>query len=206
MEKCNKCKVNDAHTALEVCIVCIQKALQKPDMIINDLLAYANSYRDSCGKTKLYNACLREFKDTEISVAKDLLYASYSETLGNPILRKGSRMKKKSEFELDDIFDALDELIDRKQLSVICASTNVKGIPKYNPEELEDSSMVQRIIKLEKQMEQHSARLDENFARFADTKNDLEASTRSITNIQNEVQTSIKIATEAKECADTQKK
>ena len=65
--------------------------------------------------------------------------------------------------------------------------------------------MIQRIIKLEKQMEQHSARLDENFARFADTKNDLEASTRSITNIQNEVQTSIKIATEAKECADTQK-
>ena len=51
MEKCNKCEVNDTHTTLKVCTVCIQKALKKPDILINDLLAYANSYRDSCGKT-----------------------------------------------------------------------------------------------------------------------------------------------------------
>ena len=98
---------------------------------------------------------------------------------------------------------ALDELVDRQQVSVVCASINVKAIPKYNPEELDDSSMIQRIINVEKRLEQHSARLDENYARVADTKNDLEASSRCINNIQNEVQTSIKIANEAKECVDT---
>ena len=96
--------------------------------------------------------------------------------------------------------------MDRKQVSVICTSTNVKAVPRYNPEEVEDSSMIQRIINVEKILERHSARLDENYAHVADTKNHLEASTRSMNNIQNEVQTSLKIANEAKECVDTNTK
>ena len=96
--------------------------------------------------------------------------------------------------------------MDRKQVSVICASTNVKAVPRYNPEEVEDSSMIQRIINVEKILERHSARLDENYAHVADTKNEIEASTRNINNIQNEVQTSLKIANEAKECVDTNTK
>ena len=142
-------------------------------MIINDLLAYANSYRGSCGNSKLYNACLREFDDTEIYDAKELLYAEYQEILGIHTVQKGEKKKNSS---LEDIFKALDELVDRREVSVLCAFINVKAIPKYNPEELVDSSMIQRIIKLETIIKQHSARLDENYARVVDTKNEIDAS------------------------------
>ena len=202
MAKCTKCNENDALASFEVCIGRIQKALDKPDIIVNDLLAYANSYRGACSKTKLFNACLHEFKDTEIYDAKKLLFTEYQKILGTPVDRRDENRKNSS---LKDIFKALDELVDREQVSVICASINVKAIPRYNPEELEDSSMIQRIINVEKRIEQHSIRLDEYYARVADTQNEIEASTRSINNIQNDVQTSMKIANEAKECVDTHK-
>merc|ERR1711874_217311 len=90
MKKCTKCKVNEVNSTFEVCVGCIQKALEKSDIIINDLLAYANSYRGSCSKTKLFNACLHEFKDTEIYEAKEKLYAEYEEILGIPPVRIGA--------------------------------------------------------------------------------------------------------------------
>ena len=93
--KCNKCNVDDVHPPFEVCVKCIQKALEKSDIIINDLLAYANSYRGSCSRTKLFNACLHEFKDTKIYEAKELLYARYQEILGIPAVRIGAKKKKR---------------------------------------------------------------------------------------------------------------
>ena len=107
MAKCTKCKKNDAHTTFEVCSGCIHKALEKPDIIVNDLLAYANSYRGACSKEKLFNSCLHEFKDTEIYDAKKLLFAEYQEILGIPIMRKGENKKSSS---LEDIFKAWTSL------------------------------------------------------------------------------------------------
>ena len=205
MEKCIKCDLNVKYDTFANCKVCIQKALDKPEVIFNDLLAYVNSYRGSCGETKLLNACLLEFNDEDICVAKTTLFEEFKEILGEPQTRIGSKIKEKRIFNLEDIFEAFKELKDRKKVSVICASTNLRVIPKYNPEELEDKSMLQRIINIEKILNQHSTRLDENLARVAENKNDIEASSKSITNMQNEVQTSIKISNEARVFADIHK-
>ena len=199
MAKCNKCGWNDRTPLFcGICTECIQKVLDKPVVLINDLLAYFNSYRGSCEATKLRNACLRHFNDEDVSVAKIAIYEEHPIILGEPPKRVGSRQKQKKEFNMDDIVEAF-ELLDSKSVSVVCATSNVKAMPKYNPEELDEGSMLERIMLIEATLSEHKVRLDENLARVTENKCDLEAKSRSIINVQNDVQTSIKLANESKE-------
>ena len=195
MAKCIKCEVNDTHVSFEKCTECIQKALDKPEVIVNDVLTYINSYRSSCEKSKLYDVCIKHFGDEEIDAAKKAIYDEYPCILGEPTNRIGSRCKSKKDFVLGDIFEAFDEL-DRKSVIPCCASSNLRSIPRFNPEELNESSMLERLINMEHLLNEHKTRLDENYANITDNRSLIDDNHRSISNVQNEVQTSIKLTHE----------
>ena len=197
MGKCAKCEINDTFDSFDRCKECITNALGKSDIIINNLLAYVNSYRKRSTKVKLLNACIKFFLDTDIICAKVALYDEYNAVLGTAPRRNGSYLKDKSEFNLEDILDAFTAL-DRKGISVICASSNVNDLPKFNPEELDLSSILDRITSIENKLEEHGSKLDENYAHLTKNKSEIENSKRNITSVQNEVQTSINLANETR--------
>ena len=199
MAKCNKCDENDTHESFEKCMECIQRALNRPEVIINDILTYINSYRGACEKSNLFNACLKSFNEEDIATAKAAIYNEFGKTLREPPKRNGSAKKSKKEFNLEDILEAFYTL-DDKSISVVCASSNIKSIPRYNPEELDHSSMLERIIALEGKVQNHNLRLDENYGRITENKSLIEAADKSLTHVKNEVLTSIKLASESKEC------
>ena len=193
MAKCAKCETNDTFDTFDICKDCVKNALDKPDIIINNLLAYVNTYRKRSTNVKLFNACIKFFSKEDITSAKVALYDEYNVVLGTAPRRLGSKHKSKAEFELEDILEAFTAL-DRKSIDAICASSNVKDLPNYNPEELELSSIVERIISMENKLQEHSTRLDENFTHLTKNKSEIETNKRNISNIQNEVQSSINIA------------
>ena len=198
MTKCRKCEVNDTLVSFEKCTQCIQKALDKPDVILNDVLAYVNSYRGSSEKSNLLNVCLKHFNDEDITNAKTAIYEEHSSILGEQPRRVGGAKNSKKELSIEDIYDAFLTL-DDKSITVICASINIKSIPKFNPEELDHSSMLERILKLENSVLDHNNRLDENYARITENKNQIEATNKAITHVKDEVETSLTLANESKE-------
>ena len=161
MGKCAKCDINDTFDHFDRCKECITNALGKSDIIINNLLAYVNTYRKRSTTVKLINACLKFFLEEDIISAKVALYNDYNAALGTAPRRMGSYLKHKSEFNLEDILDAFAAL-DRKGITVICASSNVNDLPKFNPEELDLRSILERITTIENKLEDHASRLDEN--------------------------------------------
>ena len=207
MSKCNKCALNEICESFDKCKECIQHALDKPDVIINNVLAYVNSYRGASSRLKIHNVCIKYFSEEDLLTARTVLFEEYNEALSclkYPAKRVGSKFKTRSVMNMEDIFEAFDTL-DSKSISVICAASNIIDLPKYNPEEVELTSMLERIINIENKLEEHSSRLDENYARVTKNKSEIDENKRNIANAHNEVQTSIKIANETRAHVDEQK-
>lgn len=198
MAKCDKCETNEKHEPFNRCVDCIKYVMSKPDVIVNNTLAYINSYRHDGSTLKIQLACLKHFSDEEIELGKTLIYKENKYILGTPKNRVGSSKKTKSEFNLEDIFTAF-ETLDKKKIDICCVADNVKRLPKYNPEEVELSSILERIIKLENTSIDHGRKIDESYAREVKGNSIVEESKKDIIKAKNDVESCLKIVSDTME-------
>ena len=192
MAKCEKCRKNEKHQPFNRCIDCINHVLEKPEVIVSNVLAYAHSYRHEATKLRTQQTCVSVFSEEDIEAAKTLLFKEYENELGPLQKRNGSPQKSKALFNIEDIFGAF-ETLDKKRVNICCVADKVKLLPKCNPEEFELTSIMERIIQLEKKTEVNAKRIDESYAREIDSNNAVEASKRDIILAQTEVQSCMKI-------------
>ena len=173
MAKCERCDKNEKLESFNRCAQCIRYGMSKADIIVSNILAYVNIHRHGGSRLKIHEACMKRFSDDDIESAKELLFKEYEYVLGTPQKRVGSRLRNKSDFNMEDIFVAFENL-DKKNIEICCVSDNVKLLPKYDPEELALTSIVERILKLENKTEDHDKRLDEAYAREVKGNSDVE--------------------------------
>ena len=158
--KCDKCNktYQDEDIALSVgiihiCTECVDiAASNKKNIVIDNVLTYINSYRHGSSKMKMRDVCAGYYTEEEIFNAKVLLHSENPILFGELIRRQDSNVRTKEEANLDDIYDWFRKL-DDNELSVDVCANNIKRLPKYNPEEVEKTSMIERIIQLEESIQ-----------------------------------------------------
>ena len=157
-DKCNKsCQQNSIVISvgeIRICKTCVDNAASGCDsVIINEVLAYINVYRHSSNKRKMREACVGFYNEEEIFNAKVILHSVKPSLFGDCVKRQDSTAggRTKDEANIEDIYDWFRRLDDHDISLNICAK-NLKRVPKFNPEESENTSMLERIIKIEESM------------------------------------------------------
>ena len=192
MSKCVKCEAENKLHPFDKCIECIKYILGKPQVLISNVLAYVNSFRSGHSRLKVQLACLKGFDLKDIEDAKELLFKEYENILGTPIRRQGGSKKNISEYNIEDIYDAFTAL-DKKKIVVQCVADNIKLLPKFNPEELELSAILERLLKLEVKIEDHENRLDQGLAVEIKQASEIEVTKKLVQNVDNEVKNCMSI-------------
>ena len=205
MAKCIRCENDNILSPFDRCTGCIQAILEKPEVIINNVLAYVDSYRDGHPDLKIQIACLKFFSVDAIENAKKVLYKEYEAILGKYTNHIGSRQKYKSEFNMEDICAAFKEL-DKKNIKVSLVAENVKLLPKFTPEELEITSVLERIISLEAKVKEHEQRIDKGVAVDTSLKGDIDETNKTVENINNEVKSCLSLVNDTRSELDSQVK
>ena len=138
----------------KICKTCVETAASGCDnVVVNELLAYINTYRHSSNKRRIREVCSGFYTEDEIFDAKTVLHSKNPSLLGECVKRQDSSIggRTKVEANLDDIYDWFRKLDDH-EISVNTCAKNLRRVPRYNPEEAEKTSMMERIIQLEEAM------------------------------------------------------
>jgi len=131
---------------------------------INELLAYAQFYRDRSNVDSVRRVLNGFYTAAEINGAKKFLLAMFSEVLaGSSFLaeRRNTVSRPASGAEVDDIigiFDLIDNKLLLQDLSFVPADFD--RIPRYSPEDLNVSSVTEKQNILEAAVNNISSRLD----------------------------------------------
>ena len=159
--KCDNCNKNVQQNSvaitvgdIKICQLCVNNAASgRENTVINDVLAYINTYRHGSNKRKMREACSGFYTEEEIFGAKTELHSKNPSLFGEFIKRRDSPAGglTKEEANLDDVYDWFRKLDDNEIPITTCAS-NLRRVPKFNPEEAEKTSMLERIIQLEEAM------------------------------------------------------
>ena len=159
--KCDKCNKTYQQNSvaisvgdIKICKTCVDTAASGCDnVVVNEMLAYINSYRHGCNKRRMREACSGFYTEEEIFNAKTVLHSKNPSLFGECVKRQDSTVggRTKEEANLDDMYDWFRKLDDNDIYVNICAK-NLRRVPRFNPEEAENTSMLERIIKLEEAM------------------------------------------------------
>jgi len=126
----------------------------EPMLVVCELLAYLFTALHESSKDMLKRSVLQFYSDDEISGAKDSIWNAYSEEVLGKKMKRNNGERTIREKEVDDIAEAVS-LIDnnKKQWDMVtfCA-VDLKRIPKFSPEELDMTSVIERLSTLEKRM------------------------------------------------------
>ena len=109
---------------------------------------YVHYYRDRSSPAKLQEIIVKFYTEAEISAAKKLLIELYTEEMtGSELLtgRRSSTLRLAKEAEVEDIISFLD-IVDRKNVlgKVKFAALAYDRLPRYGPEELNLSAIVDK--------------------------------------------------------------
>lgn len=118
-------------------------------MIVNELLTYACFHLNNSTLDNIKKVMLDFYSHDEIIESKKLLWNISGIKLGSYIDRKTTEKRSCDDANLSDIFDALIELDLDDEIPEFVAK-DLKKIPERNPEELNLTSILERISKLEK--------------------------------------------------------
>ena len=167
--KCSNCnkKYHDDKTAItigecKICQFCVDNASSKPsNVLVNDVLAYINTYRAGCSRRKLRDVCSSYYTDEEIFSAKTILHSENPTIFGELIKRQDSKegskeQRSKEEANVDDIYEWFKKL-DEYNIEYIIYSSNIKRLPKFNPEETDNASILERLIQVEEMLKYNKA-------------------------------------------------
>ena len=159
--KCDKCsksyqKVEFAISVGEtnICQTCVNKAASDCENVaINEVLAFVDNYRHGSNKRRMREACSGYYTEEEIYNAKLILHSKNPGLFGECVKRQDSHNggRSKGEANVEDIYDWFRKL-DDNDITLNIYAKNLKRIPKFNPEEIESTSVLERLIKLEETM------------------------------------------------------
>ena len=149
--------------------------------------------------------CVSYYTEEEIFTAKALLHSHNPSLFGELVKRQDSKERTKEEANIDDLYDWFRKLDDSDISYTICAA-NMKRIPKYNPEEVDNITMLERILKLEETLKSdrdahlnlisRTCKIEEKVFNGAESlenkinsvKNDLDKTGSQVTQVFNDVQ------------------
>ena len=167
--KCSNCKEKYQAESIaitigecKICQLCVDSASSKPsNVLVNDVLAYINTYRAGCSKRKLRDVCSSFYTDEEIFSAKMMLHSENPTIFGELIKRQDSKegskdQRSKEEANVDDIYEWFKKL-DENNIEYTIYSNNIKRLPKFNPEEADNVSMLERLIQIEETLKENKA-------------------------------------------------
>ncbi|ELT87356.1 hypothetical protein CAPTEDRAFT_185535 [Capitella teleta] len=123
--------------------------------LCDPVLAYISMSLKKNTKEMIKRAALSHFSSKMLEAAKKVLWGVHSAELGENKARKGSSMKSKEEFVIDDILDGLS-LLDEKEVetNVVISVADLQLLPKVIPEETLAISVVERLSILEEEMKE----------------------------------------------------
>ena len=136
--KCVQCDAPGVNADYKVCGKCIAELLEessKAKPIMSNLLCYVSSYFSSASHVKIHISCLRAFSDAEIFEARDLLFSTYQAKLGAIQKRKDTPNRTRAQAVMEDIITAFTDLDRKDKISPMCATFDIKQMPKNTPEE-----------------------------------------------------------------------
>lgn len=126
--------------------------------MINSLLCYVNTYISSSTESSIRKTILEFYNPSEISEAKALLWEfmvnRYPDVNLDPCKerRQDGTTRSKIDIEVFDIIFILKKA-DVDKVDVKCATTDLRRVPGFEPEENNYFSLIERIERLEKKTE-----------------------------------------------------
>jgi hypothetical protein len=135
-----------------------------PELVINELLAYAGYYRNKSTTQDLRQTVLSSFTPSDISAAKRTLVQSFLQALEHCTStadRRDSQTRPAYEAEVDDILDIfhLLDAIPTVLSGITFVAADLDALPKFGPGELNIAAVVDRQTRTEAAVAQLSATL-----------------------------------------------
>ncbi len=162
------------------------------------VLGYIAGYIHQRPRDQIRDVIISQFSKDEINTAKSLLWdkCGHMDILNTPIHRVDSVMRGAHHAETEDIIDGIYKLytLDTPPSFVISA-IDVHRLPKCEPGELLEPSMLQRLMLVEAQMKQLHHTMDSTVTRCLQTEDRV---TGAITNAQSSSYASTTASTKSK--------
>lgn len=144
---------------------------QKKHITICDpVLAYVVFAMNSGTQEAIKNAVLGHFTSVQILTAKNALWTNVdNETIGKLINRKTTQTRKVEEANVADILCAIAKL-DKADVmpNVVISATDLGLIPRAHPEELNNISLCDRLVKIEHRINEMQGRILRNSTEIHD--------------------------------------
>jgi len=135
-------------------------------VICNELLAYICFYRDNSNATALRRVVISCFSAEDVSEAKKLMMQEFESIAdARPFFTKrhNSTSRSACEAEIDDIISLFDAVDTQQQTldKYLFVASDFNQLPKFGPEELNVSAVVDRQVRMEQIIQNISASMDE---------------------------------------------
>ena len=134
----------------------------EPKYLKNELLAYIQYYINRSTKENLKNVIIRSFSSEDVSVAKTILWSGCQAVLGSMDTRRASAVRTIKEADTADIINGFDKL-DKSPFDMpTYAAVDIEKIPKFAPEDMEFTSIFERLSILEQRVSFTEGRANAN--------------------------------------------
>ena len=150
-------------------------------LVVCELLCYAVEYikcttRDALTKT------IDQFYDLdEIIGAKRILYSRYIKKLGEFPPRKTSPNRSEKSAHLEDIMTSLLAL-DQEEIELKFAAVDIRRLPKWDPNEFDAIGMLEKILTLERRLNNLEMTTSENKVQLLEAKDKVDSLSKRIDN------------------------
>ena len=165
--KCKECQVDNSNVKLNrdgiaLCSKCLKKGIDSEwsnsifmgdTLVVNDVLAYAWHYIKCSSFDFLKKTLIQHFQPHEILEAKMALWKICHNKLPSMVSRQDSVSRSAKEAEVIDILNGMKKLDSENENIPLFVASNLSKLPKYGPEELDVTSIVQRLNEVEKKCE-----------------------------------------------------
>lgn len=133
-------------------------------VVVNELLAYVQFYRDRATADALHKLVVSFYHPAEIAEAKKLFIDKYADMLidcSMTVARRHSTARLAHDAETEDIIKMM-ELLDNRAVidKVKFSAVTLDRMPKYGPEEINLCAVVDRQQRTDSKVEELTAKLD----------------------------------------------
>ena len=152
-----------------------------PKLVQNELLSYVFTYIDCSSPDMLIDTVEKFYSEDEIRLAKDLLWSEYEGVLPSKASRRRGSVRSAVKATVQDIvLEGAQKIRNSGDMhNVVFCAVDIKKLPKFNPEEMNLQSMVNRLATLEFQMREAQSDIGSNTARITVLENVPDAQTRA---------------------------
>lgn len=150
--------INDASQSLiissrDVQLFALAGTTVAKKVVLNELLAYVNSYRHNSTVESLRKVVVVHFSHIEIATAKRLLVQEFQSLSGVAQFitdRRNSIARQAHEAEVEDIL-AIFDVVDSRNLLMdyLFVASSLEMLPKYGPEEINLAVVVDRQVQMD---------------------------------------------------------